>query len=124
MSEAIEGKNLFAQAVTKIEQEKNSAQVIRKIFDGFPGNVLQAKPVGEARVISQTATDAIVGVTVRFSVDMTKICSVAGGIPAHLDKGGKKGGGRSLESKRTNIYRRSKRTNSKFFGMIPMIRLV
>jgi hypothetical protein len=72
ISKPVNGEDLFARAVTELQKETDSAKIIHRVFEGFPGNVLKAEPVGEPRVISQTPTDASVGVTVRFSMDMKK----------------------------------------------------
>ncbi len=65
----VDGKGLFSEAVTQFEREKDGAKIIRRVFEGFPGNVLTAEPVGKPRIIEKTETEATVGITVRFSVD-------------------------------------------------------
>jgi len=72
ISKSVNGEDLFARAVTELQKETDSTKIIQRVFEGFPGNVLKAEPLGEPRVISQTTAGASVGVTVRFSVDMKK----------------------------------------------------
>jgi hypothetical protein len=72
ISRQVEGKNVFAQAVTQLENEKDSVAIVRRVFQDFPGSVLKAEPIGELKLLSKTGSDATVGVTVKFSVDMTK----------------------------------------------------
>jgi len=69
---SVEGKDLFSQAVTELQKEQDVGKIIRRAFDGFPGNVLKADPVGQPRVISKSASRATIGVKVRFAVDVDK----------------------------------------------------
>ncbi|MHC4402332.1 MAG: hypothetical protein ACYTG0_21925 [Planctomycetota bacterium] len=65
----VEGRGLFAEAVTTLQREKDAAQIMRRVFEGFPGTVLKADAVGEPRIIDKSENKATVGITVRFSVD-------------------------------------------------------
>jgi hypothetical protein len=68
----VEGENLFAEAVSKFTKEKKGVALVRKLFDGFPGNVLAAEVVGKPRVIKTTEAGTAIGITVSFSVDPRK----------------------------------------------------
>ena len=65
----VEGKGLFAEAVTTLEREKDAAQIMRRVFEGFPGIVLKADAVGKPRIVEKSENEATIGITVRFSVD-------------------------------------------------------
>ena len=68
----VRGQDLFAQAVTELEKEKDAALICRRMFKDFPGNVLSAAPVGELRVLKKDERKAEVAVTVRVGYDMKK----------------------------------------------------
>ena len=72
VSRAVEGKDLFAQAVTELEKEQDAAKIVKRVFQDFPGNVLAAEPFGKPRIIEKTSAFVTMGVTVRFSVDREK----------------------------------------------------
>ena len=65
----VEGKGLFAEAVTTLEREKGAAQIMRRVLEGFPGTVLKADAVGKPRIIEKSEDEATVGITIRFSAD-------------------------------------------------------
>jgi hypothetical protein len=64
ISKSIEGKDLFAQAVTDLHRETDATAIVRRIFDGFPGNVLKAEPVGQPRVVKNDGAEVTIGITV------------------------------------------------------------
>jgi uncharacterized protein len=82
----VEGKNLFAQAVTQVKEEKDAGAILRKLFQDFPGSVLEAKPYGQPRIISKTDSEVTVGVTVRFAVDPERYGQWVTASKAHLSK--------------------------------------
>lgn len=72
ISTEVRGKDLFAQVITQLKEEKDAAKIIKKVFENFPGNVLKAAPVGRPRIISKSESEVLLGVTVGFSVDLAK----------------------------------------------------
>ncbi len=68
----VEGKDAFAQVVTELRREKDESEIVRRVFEKFPGNVLKAEPVGQPRIIDQSDSEATVGIAIRLSVDMVK----------------------------------------------------
>jgi hypothetical protein len=72
ISAEVRGKDLFAQVITQLKEEKDAALIIKKVFENFPGNVLKAAPVGRPRIISKSESEVLLGVTVGFSVDLAK----------------------------------------------------
>jgi len=65
----ISGKSLFAKARSKIEEQKSSAEVFRRAFEGFPLGVLTAKLEGEPDVLDQDDESLRLGVKIRFEID-------------------------------------------------------
>mgnify|MGYP003826913203 CR=1 FL=1 len=65
----VEGESLFAEAISTHQREEDAVQIMRRVFDGFPGTILKADAVGQPRIISKSENEATVGITVRFSVD-------------------------------------------------------
>jgi len=56
-SARVEGKDMFAQVVTELQNEQDAALVVRRVFEGFPTNVMKAEPVGKLQVVKQSDTD-------------------------------------------------------------------
>ena len=43
----VDGEDLFGEAITKIEQNQASGEIIKPAFEGFPHNVMEIKRVGK-----------------------------------------------------------------------------
>lgn len=69
ISKPVEGKDLFAQIVTELQNEKDAAVIMRRAFEGFPANVIRAEPIGEPKIIKRDDDGATITVTVRYSID-------------------------------------------------------
>lgn len=65
----VEGKGMFAEAVTKLEKAKAAKELLAKLFDGFPQSVCRATLVGKPAITGQTDKEATVRLRVRVGVD-------------------------------------------------------
>jgi hypothetical protein len=66
----VDGKGLFAEAVTDLEREKDAAALLKKTLEGFPQNSMTASVVGEPKVVEKTGDKASVSITVQIEPNM------------------------------------------------------
>ena len=63
----VDGKGLFAEAVTKLDAEQVSSELLAKALKGFPANVIKATVLGKPRLLDKDVSRA----TVEFDVDIS-----------------------------------------------------
>jgi len=69
-TKAVDGKGLFAEAVTQLDAEKSAEALLAKQFEDFPLCCLTAEVVGTPQLISKTEDDATVEITIRIEPDL------------------------------------------------------
>lgn len=65
----VDGQSLFAEAITKLEEEKGAEALLRKALEGFPGNCIKAEVVGKPDIIAEDEQKATIRTTVQFKAD-------------------------------------------------------
>ena len=63
----VDGKGLFAEAVTQLDAEKDAAALLKKQFEGFPQSCLTATIIGKPEIVEKTADQAKVGWSSRLN---------------------------------------------------------
>jgi len=95
----VNGQNMIAQWEAELQNEKDGAQILKRIFDDLPIRMLKAEIIGAPRQISVSDDSAKVGIQVRFSVDrdnwtqwiavskpyLEKLCTSAKSLPIGPD---------------------------------------
>lgn len=66
----VDGKGLFAEAVTGFEKDQDAAALLRRQFEAFPLAYMQGRTVGKPEVIKKDESGAVVDLTVEITVDM------------------------------------------------------
>lgn len=66
----VDGKGLFAEAVTQLDAEKDSAAMLKKQFEDFPQSCISATVVGKPEVVKKDADGATVRITVQIEPDL------------------------------------------------------
>lgn len=65
----VDGKGLFAEAVTQLDAEKDAAALLKKQFEGFPQSCITATVIGKPEIVEKSADQAKVKLDVQFDVD-------------------------------------------------------
>lgn len=65
----VDGNSLYAEAVTQNEAKESAKELLKSHLERFPQSILTAKVVGEPKVISQTASDAVLKMVVQIEPD-------------------------------------------------------
>jgi len=81
----VDGKGLFAEAITQLDAEQNMEAILRKEFDGFPLKLLTAT-AGKPTLVDKTADKAIVQIPIRLEPDMKAYKAFVERLTAKLDK--------------------------------------
>lgn len=68
----VDGKGLFAEAVTKLEAEEVSSELLAKALNGFPANVIKATVSGKPRLLDKDVNRANVEIDVHISADLER----------------------------------------------------
>ena len=63
----LDGKGLFAEITTKLDEEKNAEALLRNALEGYPANCIVAEVIGKPEVLKKDEEKATVKMTVRFS---------------------------------------------------------
>ena len=66
----VDGKSLFAEAVTQIDAETDGAALLKKQFDGFPQSCITAMVIGKPELVEKSADQAKVKLTVQIEPDL------------------------------------------------------
>ena len=66
----VDGKGMFAEAVTQLDAEKDSAEMLKKQFEDFPQSCISATVVGKPEVVKKNADGATVRITVQIEPDL------------------------------------------------------
>jgi len=66
----VDGKGLFAEAVTQLDAEKDAAALLKKQFEGFPQSCLTATIIGKPELVEKSADQAKVKITVQIEPDL------------------------------------------------------
>ena len=66
----VDGKGLFAEAVTQLDAEKDAAALLKKQFEGFPQSCITATVAGTPEVVKKNADGATVRITVQIEPDL------------------------------------------------------
>jgi len=82
----VDGKGLFAEAITREEAKKNAAVLVQKAFDGYPANVIQAEMIGKPRIKETSESEATIEYDLRVAVDIQKYETFAKRLVYILDK--------------------------------------
>lgn len=65
----IDGRGLFAEAVTQLDAEKDAAAILKKQFEGFPKSCIVATVIGKPELIMKSDDQATVKLTVQLDPD-------------------------------------------------------
>jgi|GEM_PF-2400284 len=82
----VDGKGLFAEAVTQLDAEKDAAALLQKQFEGFPQSCITATVIGEPKLVSQTGETGTVKITVQIEPDLKAYKAFSGKLVSILDK--------------------------------------
>ena len=118
ISAEVRGKDLFAEAITQLKEEKDAARIIRKVFEHFPGNVLKAEPMGRPRIISRSETEVVVGMTVQFTVALSKYARWVKAFKPYLSKVAVKALPRRWNPKQVGLKRLGNAWQNKDWGSL------
>ena len=83
---AVDGKGLFAEAVTQLEAEQDASALLRKAFTNFPQNCLTATVIGKPEVVEKTADKAMLRIQVQVEPDLKAYKKFSEGLVTLLDK--------------------------------------
>jgi len=70
--ESVDGKGLFAMAVTTLESERAAERMLQRIFKEYPSTVLDVVVVSAPRIIDKSDQEAKVSYDIRVSIDRSK----------------------------------------------------
>lgn len=65
----LQGENMFAEAVTRLDKTAAAKDLLGKLFQGFPQSVSRATLLGKPAIIAQTETTATLRLRVRVGID-------------------------------------------------------
>ena len=65
----VQGENMFAEAVSKLDRSKASKELLTKLFLGFPQSVCKATLIGKPAIVAQDDVNATLRLRVRVGVD-------------------------------------------------------
>lgn len=82
----VDGKGLFAEAMTKLVAEKDAAALLKKQFEGFPQSCFTATIVGEPQVVPKTDQNVSYKLTVQIEPDLKAYKAFANRLVSVLDK--------------------------------------
>ncbi len=83
---AVDGKGLFAEAVTQLDAEKDAAKLLQKQFEGFPQSCITATVIGKPEIIAKSADKATVRLTVQIEPDLKAFKGFSGKLIPILEK--------------------------------------
>lgn len=63
---ALDGQSMFGNIVSQLDADKSAGALIRKALDGFPGNCIETKVVGEPKLLHKDEEKATLQVNVQF----------------------------------------------------------
>jgi hypothetical protein len=66
----VDGKGMFAEVVTQLDAEKDSAEMLKKQLEGFPQSCISATVVGKPEVVKKDSDGATVRITVQIEPDL------------------------------------------------------
>lgn len=70
MVKEVDGKGLFAEAVTQLDAENDAAALLKKQFEGFPQSCITVSVIGKPEIVEKTSNKATVKFTVQIEPDM------------------------------------------------------
>ena len=82
----IEGKSIFAEAVTQLDAEKNVEELLRKGLKDFPQNCLTASVIGKPKLLDKDATQATIALQIRVEPDLKAYRAFSERLQLLLDK--------------------------------------
>lgn len=81
----VEGKGLFAEAITKLEGERRALDMIAAKMQGFPNNVVDVGVVGKPDIGQKTDQAAEIVLTLRATINKEKFNTFRDGLKSALD---------------------------------------
>jgi hypothetical protein len=66
---AVDGQSMFGNVVSQLDAEKDAGALIRKAFEGFPGNCIESKVLGEPKLLHKDAEKATLQVDLQFQAN-------------------------------------------------------
>ena len=82
----VDGKGLFAEAVTQLDAEKDAAALLQKQFEGFPQSCIAATIIGEPEIVEKSTEEVKVKFTVKIEPDLKAYEAFADKLIPVLDK--------------------------------------
>jgi hypothetical protein len=82
----VDGKGMFAEAVTQLDAERDAASLLKKQFDGFPQRLLSANVIGRPELVEKANDKATVRIQVRVEPDMEAYKTFVARLQPVLDK--------------------------------------
>ncbi len=67
----LDGQSIYGSIVTQAAAEKDAAALVAKALEGFPDNYLEARVVGEPRMVAKTGSEAALVVNVEVTSSLT-----------------------------------------------------
>ncbi|MCY2986742.1 MAG: SHD1 domain-containing protein [Planctomycetota bacterium] len=96
----VDGKGMFSSVVTELDAEKNAANLVEKVLEGFPLSCLEVQVVGEPRILSKANNDATIAITVDYHADIKAFDTFAARLHDLLKHVAKKHGSFSVAASR------------------------
>lgn len=66
----IDGKSLFAEAITDLEREKDATALLKQAMNNFPINCLKVNAIGEPKLIDKDDATATISINVQIAADV------------------------------------------------------
>ena len=82
----VDGKGLFAEAVTQLEAEMDAAALLKKQFEGFPQSCITATLLGTPELVEKSTNQATVRLHVQIEPDLKAYKAFSGKLISILDK--------------------------------------
>jgi len=65
----VQGENMFAEALTKLDKANSAKELLAKLFAGFPHKFCRPQLIGKPMIMGQTDTTATLRLRIRIGVD-------------------------------------------------------
>ena len=82
----IDGRSMFAEVVTQLDAEKDTASLLKKQFEGFPQTLLTASAIGRPELVEKATDKASVRIHVRLEPDLEAYKTFVARLQPMLDK--------------------------------------
>ena len=82
----VDGKGIFAEAITQLDAEKEAMSLLKKQFEGFPRTLVTASVIGDPELVEKANDKATVRIHVRVEPDLEAYKSFVAHMQPVLEK--------------------------------------